>query len=373
MKILKPEDQPVTYWDYLKIDTLLSLQNGIDVESDISSDELLFIVVHQTFELWFKLIIQELRLIQVNLSKHYVPEEQIPYIVQHLKRIIEILKLGDPQFTVLETLNPQDFLAFRGKLGTASGFQSIQMREIEILMGLEKNQRFPLGDKDALDYIERAASVTPEGKDHWQKIQKVQNEFTLKEALNIWLFRTPIYGSSPDDTNDAEIVEKFIAEYLKKYENLLDEQEKNIQHLQLDEYESIKKRFHQSKDIAKNFLYATDISPEQREKYKRMRAGILFIESYRDLPLLTWPRTLLDTIVELEQRFVLWRTRHARMVERMIGRRVGTGGSSGVDYLDETTKYRIFTDLWTVRTVLLPKSLLPPINKEYYEFLSQET
>jgi tryptophan 2,3-dioxygenase len=65
----------------------------------------------------------------------------------------------------------------------------------------------------------------------------------------------------------------------------------------------------------------------------------------------------------MEELFVLWRTRHARMVERVIGRRVGTGGSSGVDYLDETARYRIFPELWAVRTLLLPRAVLPPLQK----------
>ena len=94
---------------------------------------------------------------------------------------------------------------------------------------------------------------------------------------------------------------------------------------------------------------------------ERDAVALLFIESYRELPLLAWPRTLVDMVVELEELMVLWRTRHARMVERVIGRRVGTGGSSGVDYLDQTTKIRVFTELWTVRTLLLPKPALPPL------------
>ena len=102
---------------------------------------------------------------------------------------------------------------------------------------------------------------------------------------------------------------------------------------------------------------------------QRIRAGLLFIESYRELPLLAWPRVLVDTIVELEEQFVLWRTRHARMVERTIGRRMGTGGSAGVDYLDATTRYRIFTELWAVRTLLLPRRALPPLhNAALYGF-----
>jgi tryptophan 2,3-dioxygenase len=104
----------------------------------------------------------------------------------------------------------------------------------------------------------------------------------------------------------------------------------------------------------------------------RSRAGLLFIESYRNLPLLSWPRTLVDSFVEVEESILLFRNSHARMVERMIGRRMGTGGSSGVDYLDATLKYRIFVDLWTVRTILVKTELLPGVvNPEYYGFNSQ--
>jgi tryptophan 2,3-dioxygenase len=114
-----------------------------------------------------------------------------------------------------------------------------------------------------------------------------------------------------------------------------------------------------------------DTDDEARKRIRRVRAALLFIESYRELPLLAWPRLLLDTIVALEEKLVLFRTRHARMVERIIGRRTGTGGSAGVDYLDATTKYRVFTELWAVRTLLLPKDALPPLrNKEDYLFAS---
>lgn len=120
---------------------------------------------------------------------------------------------------------------------------------------------------------------------------------------------------------------------------------------------------------AREFLFAADFPTPERPRRQRIRAGILFIESYRDLPLLAWPRLLVDTIVELEEQLVLWRTRHARMVERIIGRRVGTGGSPGVEYLDQTVHYRIFIDLWSVRTLLLPRGALPELrNPGFYGF-----
>jgi len=102
------------------------------------------------------------------------------------------------------------------------------------------------------------------------------------------------------------------------------------------------------------------------------RAGLLFIESYKELPLLSWPRRLIDSLVDLEESMLLFRSHHARMVERMIGRRMGTGGSSGVDYLDMTLNYRIFTDLWAIRTLLVKRDELPnPANPEFYGYASE--
>ncbi|MEO0602147.1 MAG: tryptophan 2,3-dioxygenase family protein, partial [Myxococcota bacterium] len=128
-------------------------------------------------------------------------------------------------------------------------------------------------------------------------------------------------------------------------------------------------RFASVRDAADAFLHGTDVEPEFHARVRRIRAAALFIESYRQLPLLSWPRLLLDLVVEMEEQLVLWRHRHARMVERTIGRRVGTGGSDGVDYLDKTGRYRVFRDLWAIRTVLLPKGRLPPIeNPGFYGF-----
>ena len=105
----------------------------------------------------------------------------------------------------------------------------------------------------------------------------------------------------------------------------------------------------------------------------RSRAGLLFIESYPELPLLSWPRRLIDAFVGLEQSMLLFRSAHARMVERMIGRRMGTGGSSGVDYLDATTKYRVFVDLWAVRTMLVKRDALTDVTSpEYYGFATDD-
>ena len=128
---------------------------------------------------------------------------------------------------------------------------------------------------------------------------------------------------------------------------------------------SLRDRLNKSVASAQDFLMPEGV-------VNRARAGLLFVESYRELPLLSWPRVLIDSFVELEESILLFRNSHARMVERMIGRRMGTGGSSGVDYLDATLKYRIFVDLWTVRTILVKRDLLPDVvGPEYYGFNSQ--
>ena len=304
-----------TYSEYLRLEELLKLQTGVEGETrNISNDELHFILVHQNFELWFKLVINELTCTRNILSSDYVEETKLPQAVHHMERVIETFKLMSQQWRVMETLEPQDFLNFRDELGTASGFESFQMREMESLMG----------------------SKWIDGK----LIGKLETSNSLYDVTCDWLERTPIQGSVYGSTSDEKNVDDFIADYLLAHKKLYPDTNKD----------------------AVNFF-------EEESSLRRRRAGLVFIESYRELPLLAWPRKLISTLIELEQSMILWRTSHARMVERMIGKRIGTGGSSGVDYLDMTTKYRVFVDLWAVRSILIKKEALPELkNKEFYEF-----
>ena len=155
-------DKVPTYWHYLDLEQLLSLQGGLeDDEANLMPDELHFIIVHQTLELWFKLTLSELRLARNHLDAAEVPEQHIPHVVHHMGRMIEILKLAVQQFDVVETLTARDFLAFRDKLFPASGFQSFQLREIEISMGLEESKRAKLGKVSALKYLKDLAPGPP--------------------------------------------------------------------------------------------------------------------------------------------------------------------------------------------------------------------
>jgi len=360
----------VTYWDYLNLQQLLQLQAGLTGdEADVSEDELHFIIVHQVFELWFKLTIRELRLARDAMAAPQVKEETIPYVVHHLKRVNTIMQMSASHFSLMETLIPQDFLEFRAKLGTASGFQSYQLRQLEFLLGLGQDQRDAQNHGDPAAYIMRTAGDSDFGQHIKQQMTQVQEETSLRESIHTWLYRTPIHGSTPSDPDDDTIVEQFIQDYLSSLDL---QHQQQIDQLVADggDRSKLQEQFGHVLSGADDFLHAAGQENQQRQS--RIRAAILFIESYRNLPLLSWPRLLIDTIVEMEELVTTFRFRHARMVERIIGRRVGTGGSAGVDYLDQTTNYRVFPELWAVRTLLLPRQQLPDLkHRDLYHFASE--
>ena len=344
-----------TYGDYLGLHDLLKLQGE---EREISSDEMHFIIVHQTFELWFKQVIRELSEAREILSLNIVPEEKIPTAVDHLSRTTEIFRLMADQWTVLETLTPQGFLNFRDGLGTASGFESFQMREFELLLGLKAEDR--VGGMDPIGTFRKLSKRSSKDAEILARLERRLAEQSLYDALMKWIERTPIMGSFIGDDGDNNTVGEFIQSHLEAYRMMNYE---SLERLEGDaSSDKIAKRFLIAEESAKMFLLPDG-------KIDRARAGLLFIESYRELPLLTWPRKLIDALVELEESMAKWRHDHARMVERIIGRRTGTGGTSGVDYLDSTSKYRIFRDLWEVRTILVKPELRPTLkNAEFYGY-----
>ncbi|MBT60220.1 MAG: tryptophan 2,3-dioxygenase [Euryarchaeota archaeon] len=355
----------MTYGGYLQLDELLALQNGPEGYSPAPcNDEQHFIIVHQAFELWFKLILRELKEAHVLLNQEHVPEEKLPKMVHHLERVTEIFRLLSNQWKVMETLAPQDFLAFRDKLGTSSGFESWQMRELEVLLGLENSQR--MGGMDPLEHMRKMANEGKVSASVLSDFEATSSQPSLRESLSAWLARTPINGSLADSSKDSEIVEAFVDDHL---EAMREHGEQVIAHIVAighGEEAPVRGRIEAATVQAADFLRPEGV-------VSRSRAGLLFIESYRDLPLLAWPRKLIDSFVALEQSMLLFRSAHARMVERMIGRRMGTGGSSGVDYLDATTKYRVFVDLWAVRTLLVKQDNLPPVDDStFYGFAAND-
>ena len=184
------EDTPgsrMTYGNYLQLDELLSLQSGPEGHNPPPSNhEMHFIITHQAFELWFKQINCELEEALILMNVPNVDEKNIPVVVRHLERCSEIFRLLASQWKVMETLSPQDFLAFRDRLGTSSGFESWQMRTLEMLLGLESEQR--IGGMDPMEHNKKLHS---EGKlsENWFRDNRVRtNKYTMLTFLPKNLF-----------------------------------------------------------------------------------------------------------------------------------------------------------------------------------------
>jgi tryptophan 2,3-dioxygenase len=358
-------NKPTPYWDYIRIEPLLSLQGGVGAsDAGLSNDEVMFIVVHQIDELWFKLVLREMVAVRDLFALEAVPEQALASAVRGVRRMETILRQLASHFALMETMTTRDYLAFRDKLSAASGFQSAQMREIEILMGLAESERVPLGRHGS--YL--TALKEPDGTES-SALRRVRARLddlpTLRHAVLQWIHRTPIQGSTPSQPNDAGHVHAFVEAYLARHAGAVKRGVELVRaqsSLSESDRLRIEERARTEVDAARSYLLAHEVAEEERPRASRIRAAILFIESYRELPLLAWPREVLDGLTSFEQAFIIFRQRHARMVERMIGRRPGTGGSTGVDYLDSTAlRYRIFHELWGVRTVLIRAEDLPAL------------
>ncbi len=363
---------PTTYWDYIKVEELLALQSGIDeAEANLGNDEVLFITIHQIDELWFKLVLRELVVVRDQLAQPHVPEQSLASVVRSLRRTALLMHSVAQHFALMETLTTRDYLGFRDKLSPASGFQSAQLREIEILLGLEDSQRISLGAEGS--YLAALRGANGEASPALRRVlARLEDGPSIKDALMAWLFRTPINGSMPSDPDDAQTVATFIDDYLRAQagEITATMADAMAQAANDADRERLRQRYEGEMAGARKFLCAADQPEGERARTSRIRAAIVFIESYRELPLLAWPRELVDGIVALEQSFLVFRQRHARMVERVIGRRTGTGGSAGVEYLDQTAlRYRVFADVWAVRTLLVRHDVLPELSDTtYYDF-----
>lgn len=357
------EGKKTTYWDYIKVEELIALQSGIaENETDLGNDEVRFIVIHQIDELWFKLVIRELESVRDLFLLPFVPETSLAKTCSALNRVATIFELAASHFKLMETMRTQDYLTFRDKLSPASGFQSAQMREMEILLGLDPKDRIRLGYEGSfMDALES------DGK-RSASFERVQHRITegtsVKDSIYAWLYRTPINGSTPDSPDDQQVVRSFLDDCYaceaRSKEDLISTTAVE-QALADEDIERLRNRYQAELTESKNYLDASDIDDEtEKSKVLRLRAAVLFIEGNRELPLLSWPGEIIDGLIKVEQSMTIFRQRHARMVERIIGRRTGTGGSAGVDYLDQTAlQYRVFREIWSARTMLLSPTQAP--------------
>lgn len=356
--------KPTAYWEYIKLAELLGLQAGLEAtDENLSNDEVLFISVHQIDELWFKLILRELVSVRNLFGAAKVPEQSLASAVRGIRRMALLISHVASHFEVMETMTTRDYLSFRDKLMPASGFQSFQLREIEVLLGITDAERIPLGHEHSYMEALKNHDGTPSTA-FLHVTARLADKPTLFDAVEDWLYRTPIQGSTPDQPGDDARVNAFVESYLAAHARCAREALDLAKGAALTSKDTdrIEGRYDAEVDGARAFLTAREVPEERRAKVARARAAIVFIESYRELPLLAWPRVVIDELVAFEQAFVIFRQRHARMVERVIGRRTGTGGSSGVDYLEQTAvKYRVFRDIWTARAILVRQAVLPPI------------
>ena len=248
----------LTYGSYLCVEELLALQRPRSVPAH--HDELLFITIHQVYELWFKQLLHEIQAAMRSLAAGDLLRSG-----KHFRRIHTIQRLLEQQVDVLETMTPQEFNAFRHRLDPASGFQSAQFREIEFLCGAQRT-----------GYLRFLEPTGPERERLEQRLGKP----SLYDALKALLQRRGYATASA-------------SELVATYKSIYDDAERRY-----------------------------------------------------DLYL------LLEDFIEFDERFLLWRGRHVRMVERMIGMKPGTGGSLGVNYLEKTLSKKFFPELWAVRTEL---------------------
>lgn len=331
----KKERPPVYYSEYLQLDKILNAQLPESGKEGIKADdEMLFIIIHQAYELWFKQIIHELNIVRSIFKQENIHENEpdIYNSVHRLKRICRILDIAVSQMSVLETMTPLDFLDFRDLLRPASGFQSIQFKVIEASLGLSYESRHGKGY-----YLSQL------NQSDIDMVKKAESEESLVVLINKWLERMPFIKNKAywdAATEDSE----FWGAYRKAYTESLSEMEQ----ANLKTFDTL---FTDGEHYPKDRKFSADAN-----------RNALFIMLYRDYPLLHLPYELLSTLLEIDELLSLWRHRHIHMVQRTIGKRVGTGGSSGAEYLRAAANsHYVFKELAELTSFLLPRQDLPKL------------
>lgn len=318
------------YHDYLQLDRILNAQQP---ESELrgrpAHDEMLFIVIHQAYELWFKQLHYEVDSVAGILRRPSLNDNspELQTIVHRLDRCITILRVLVQQVDIMETMTPMDFLDFRDMLRPASGFQSWQFKELEAKLGLKFEKRH--GQEYYTSQLR---------EEHIGIIKKAEAASSVLELVNTWLERMPFLK---EEANTG-----FWNRYAEAYNASLAEAEKNNRAA----FEQV--------FTGEPELTGRSLSPEACR-------SALFIMLYRGYPLLQLPFRLLNNLLEIDVQLSSWRYRHMNMVQRMIGTRIGTGGSTGKDYLKAAAdKHYIFREIAQLNSFLIERSKLPALPAE---------
>jgi tryptophan 2,3-dioxygenase len=329
----------VHYHDYLQLDKILNAQlPESDKQNLPAHDEMLFIIIHQAYELWFKQLHYEVDSVAAIMGQPSLNDNspELQTVVHRLNRCVTILKLLVHQVDVMETMTPMDFLDFRDMLRPASGFQSWQFKELEAKLGLKFEQRH------GKEYY-----TSQLRKEHIGIIKKAESNKSLLQLLNGWLERMPYLKQGAD--------EKFWANYKKIYGESLTDAEKN----NLVAFDEV--------------FVTTGKNPDYTLTPSACRAA-LFIMLYRGYPLMQLPFRLLNALLEIDEQLAAWRHRHMNMVHRMIGTRIGTGGSTGKEYLKAAAdKHYIFKEIAQLNSFLVERRKLPALPTEIENKLGFET
>lgn len=339
------------YHDYIGLDKILTAQTLRSGTSDRPPvhDEMLFVVFHQIYELWFKQILFELDDIQARFSGSVVDDRDMQPILRHMNRIVEIFRNIIGMIDILETMPPQAFVDFRQCFGTASGFQSWQFRLIELRLGLKREDRIPVFHGEFDDDLKESSR---------QKIRNAEKNPSLYDQIDGWLSRTPFITQQ-----DYKFWDAYKTAVYALFDQKTDSARKALSGEALGkELKDIERNRHKFDSIfdAEKHEQARD-QGVWRLSLKALQAA-LFITIYESEPILQGPGQLLLHVTEIDELMARWRYRHALMVQRMVGMGMGSGGSSGYGYLMETLqKHRIFTDLFALSSYLIPSPSLPAL------------
>ncbi|HUO46667.1 MAG TPA: tryptophan 2,3-dioxygenase family protein [Acidimicrobiia bacterium] len=348
--------RPQYYPDYLHLDKLLSAQVLRSAEEGSPvHDEMLFIVVHQAYELWFKQILWELAAVARLLGRNQVDERDMLRIVAHLERVKAVQVLLIEQVDVLETMTPLDFHEFRNYLIPASGFQSVQFRLIENRLGLRREDRVRLA----------GAPYTAALSDEDRRLVEASesDDPSLFDLVKNWLERTPFLEHGEFRFWDA--YRQAVGEFLEHDRQVVAANPNLTEPEREAQLQGFEQTFAQYEAVFDGEKHEALVSAGERRLSHRAFQAALFINLYRDEPALQQPFRLLTSLMDVDEGFTTWRYRHALMTTRMIGRRVGTGGSAGAAFLTRSAeKARVFTDFFQLSTFLIPRSSLPPLPPE---------
>ena len=342
------QQKEVNYSDYLQLDLLLNAQAPeSDKLGQPAHDEMLFIIIHQAYELWFKQLLFETDSAATIMQKPALNDNspELQTVVHRLNRMVTILKVLVHQIDIMETMTPMDFLDFRDMLRPASGFQSWQFKLVEAKLGLKYQQRH------AQEYY-----ISQLRQHQIDLIRQAEKEKSFIELLNAWLERMPFFeetenwknyqavltGASPSGEAGRSI---FFNDYRHIYSAGLAEAEQN--------------------NRAYFDTVFDDAATGDRQLSPRACRAALFIMLYRGYPILQLPFQLLNSLLEIGEQLSTWRYRHMSMVHRMIGSRIGTGGSTGRDYLKGALdKHYIFAEIARLTSFLIERKRLPALSHE---------